>query len=91
MDKQQIWTDFQYHDNNRLNYAFVCLFVCFFAESGGQTPRNMDGQNRAGNVKGSKQNFQMSDLVNILVSVNATCKGALSIHSAAHKSLLDGN
>ena len=78
--------------NDLIMLLFVCLFVCFFfAESGGQTPRNMDGQNRAGNVKGSKQNFQMSDLVNILVSVNATCKGALSIHSAAHKSLLDGN
>ena len=55
MDEQQRGMDFQYHDNNGLNYSFVCLF---FSESGGHNPTNFEGENRAGNVKGSKQNFQ---------------------------------
>ena len=67
----------------------IMLSHFFFAESGGQTPGNFEGQNRAGNVKGSKQNFQMSDLVNIVVSVTGTCKLlCLLLHSATHKSLL---
>ena len=70
-----------------LLFCFVLFF--FFADSGGQTPGNVEGQNTAGNVNGSKQNFQMSDLVNILVSVTGTCKVlCLLLHSTTHKSLL---
>ena len=71
-----------------LLFCFV-LFCFFFADSGGQTPGNVEGQSRAGNVKGRKQNFQMSDLVNILVSVTGTCKVlCLLLHSATHRSFL---
>ena len=41
----------------------------------------------AGNLKGSKHNFQLSDVVNILVSVTGTCKVlCLLLYSASHKS-----
>ena len=65
------------------------VFLLFFVESGGQTPRNLEGPNRAGNVKGSNQNFQLSDLVNILVSVTGTSRVlCILLHSSTHKSLL---
>ena len=63
------------------------MLLFLFAESGGQTPRNFEGQNVAGNVKGSKHNFQLSDVVNILVSVTDNCKViCLLLYSASHKS-----
>lgn len=43
----------------------IITILFLFAESGGQV---------AGNLKGSKHNFQLSDVVNILVSVTGTCK-----------------
>ena len=43
----------------------IITLLFLFAESGGQV---------AGNLKGSKQNFQLSDVVNILVSVTGTRK-----------------
>ena len=49
-----------------------------FAETAGQV---------AGNLKGSKQNFQLSDVLNILVSVTGTYKVLCPLlHSASHKS-----
>ena len=72
MYKQQTWMVYQYHDNTGLNYAFF-----LFAESGDQ----------AGNLKGSKQNFQLSDVVNILVSVTGTCKVLCPLlNSVSHQS-----
>ena len=51
-----------------------------FAESGGQV---------AGNLKGGKQNFELSYVVNILTFVTGTCKVlCLLLYSASHK--LDG-
>ena len=89
MDKQKKWMDFQYHDNNGLSYAFFFFIFIFFAESSGQRPGDFGGENRAGNVKGNKQNFQLSDLLNILVSVTGTCEVlCLLLHSVSHKSLL---
>ena len=56
----------------------IITLLFLFAESGGQV---------AGNLKGSKQNFQLSDVVNILVSVTGTCKVlCLLLYSAWHKS-----
>ena len=51
MDKQQKRMVFQYHDNTEINYAFGF----FQTDSGGQTPGDFEGQNRASNVRGSKQ------------------------------------
>ena len=42
----------------------IITLLFLFAESGGHV---------AGNLKGSRQNFQLSDVVNILVSVTGTC------------------
>ena len=56
----------------------IITLLFLFAESGGQV---------AGNLKGSKQNFQLSDVGNILVSVTGTCKVlCLLLYSAWHKS-----
>ena len=58
-----------------------------FAESGGQTHGNFERQNIAGNAKDSKYNFQLSDVVNILVSFTGTCKVlCLLLNSVLHKS-----
>ena len=43
----------------------IITLLFLFAECGGQW---------AGNLKGSKQNFQVYDVLNILVSVIGTCK-----------------
>ena len=56
----------------------IITLLFLFAESGGQV---------AGNLKGSKQNFQLSDVVNILVSVTGTRKvPCLLLYSTWHKS-----
>ena len=56
----------------------IITLLFLFAESGGQV---------AGNLKGSKQNFQLSDVLNILVSVIGTYKVLCPLlHSASHKS-----
>ena len=56
----------------------IITLLFLFAESGGQV---------AGNLKGSKQNFHLSDVLNILVSVTATYKVLCPLlHSASHKS-----
>ena len=58
----------------------IITFLFLFAESGGQV---------AGNLKGSKQNFELSYVVNILTFVTGTCKVlCLLLYSASHK--LDG-
>ena len=56
---------YQYHDVTEHNYILI-----LFAESGGQTPRDFG----AADLEDSKQNFQLSDVVNILVSVTDNCK-----------------
>ena len=33
MDKQQKWMDFQYRDNNGVNYAFVLFCFVFFLQT----------------------------------------------------------
>ena len=56
----------------------IITLLFLFAESGGQV---------AGNLKGSKQNFHLSDVLNILVSVTGTYKVLCPLlHSASHKS-----
>ena len=56
----------------------IITLLFLFAESGGQV---------AGNLKGSKQNFQLSDVLNILVSVTGTYKVLCPLlYSASHKS-----
>ena len=56
----------------------IITLLFFFAECGGQL---------AGNLKGSKQNFHLSDVLNILVSVTGTYKVlCVLLYSASHKS-----
>lgn len=56
----------------------IITLLFLFAESGGQV---------AGNLKGSKQNFQLSDVLNILVSVIGTYEVLCPLlYSASHKS-----
>ena len=56
----------------------IITLLFLFAESGGQV---------AGNLKGSKQNFHLSDVLNILVSVTGTYKVLCPLlYSASHKS-----
>ena len=82
MYKQETWMVYEYHENAGHNCA-----VFLFAESGGQTLGNVEGQNKSGNLKGSEHNFQLSVVVNILVSVTSTCKVlCLLLQSASHKS-----
>ena len=69
---------YQYHDVTEHNYILI-----LFAESGGQTPRDFG----AADLEDSKQNFQLSDVVNILASVTDNCKViCLLLYSASHKS-----
>ena len=71
-----------------MDLIILLFFVLIFAERSGQTPRNFEGQNTAGNVNGSKQNFQLSDPVNSHVSVTSACKAlCLLLNSASNKSL----
>ena len=82
MDKQQKWMVYQYHDITGHNYILI-----LFAESDGQTPGNLEGENNTADLKSSKQNLQLSDVVNILVSVTGSCKTiCLFLYSASHKS-----
>ena len=56
----------------------IIIHSFLFAESGGQM---------AGNLKASKQNFQLSDVVNILGSVTGTRKViCLLLYSTSHNS-----
>ena len=58
--------------------GIITLLFLFFSECGDQL---------AGNLKGSKQNFQVSDVLNILVSVTGTYKVlCVLLYSASHKS-----
>ena len=74
---------YQYHDVTEHNYILI-----LFAESGGQTPRDFG----AADLEDSKQNFQLSDVVNILASVTDNCKViclfilSILLYSASHKS-----
>ena len=65
MDRQQKCIVYQYHDVTGRNYILI-----LFAESGGQTPQDFE----ATDLKGSKQTFQLSGIVNILVCATGTCK-----------------
>ena len=57
--------------------GIITLFF-LFAETAGKV---------ASNLKGSKQNFQLSDVLNILVSVTGTYKVLCPLlYSASHKS-----
>ena len=56
---------YQYHDVTEHNYILI-----LFAESGGQTPRDFG----AADLEDSKQNFQLSGIVNILVCATGTCR-----------------
>lgn len=70
---------------NIMTILNVIMLLFLLAESGGQTPGDCERQNIAGNLKGIKQNFQLSHVVNILVSVTGTCKVLhLLIHFASH-------
>ena len=63
------WMVCQYHDITGHNYILI-----LFAESDGETPGNFEGENTTADLKSSKQNLQLSDVVNIFVSVTGTCK-----------------
>lgn len=72
---------------NIMTMLNIIMLLFLLAESGGQTPGDCERQNIAGNLKGIKQNFQLSHVVNILVSVTGTCKVLyLLLHFASHRS-----
>ena len=76
------WMVYQYHDITGHNYILI-----LFAESDGETPGNFEGENTTAALKSSKQNLQLSDVVNIFVSVTGTCKFiCLFLYSASQKS-----
>lgn len=54
----------------------IITLLLLFAESGGQTPENYEGQNitGTGNLKGSKQKFQLPDIIKFLISVTGMCE-----------------
>lgn len=56
---------YQYPDVTEHNYILI-----LFAESGGQTPQDFVETD----LEDGKQNFQLSDAVNILVSIADNCK-----------------
>ena len=65
---------YQYNDITGHNYILI-----FFTESDGQTLKNFKRENKAADLKGSKQNFQLSNVVNIPML-------CLLLYSASYKS-----
>ena len=53
----------------------IITLLFLFAGKGGQTPGNYGGKNitGAGNLKGIKQKFKLSDVINFLISVTGMC------------------
>lgn len=73
---------YQYNDITGHNYILI-----LFTESDGQTLKNFKRENKAADLKGGKQNFQVSNVVNIPISVTGNCKMlCLLLYSASHKS-----